>query len=65
MHQQNKDNRDPMRMPTINGKLDTPGVVLRRPAKPKLHGVKENCKWVYKEILGKNWVEAQEEQRIQ
>ena len=52
-------------MPTINSKLNTPGVVLRRSEKARLHWVKENCNWVYEEVLENNWEEAQEEQRIQ
>ena len=73
MHQQNKllghvvraDSQDPMRMPIIDSKLNTPGVVLRRSGKPRLPWVKGNCKWVYKEVLEKDWEETQEEQRIQ
>ena len=65
MHQQNKllghviraDELDPMRLPT-------PGVVLRRMGKPRLHWVRENCKWVYKDVLGKDWSVEHEEQCI-
>ena len=56
MRQQNKllghviraDMLDPMRLPTIDSNLNTPGVFTRRTGKPRLHWVKENCKWVYK-----------------
>ena len=73
MHQQNKllghviraDMQDPMRMPTINRKLNTPSVVLRRSGKPRLHWVEANCKWVYKEVSEKDWDAEQEEQLIQ
>ena len=73
MHQQNKllghviraDRQDPMRMQTINSKLNTPGVVLRRSGKPRLPWVRENCEWVYQEVLEKNWHAEQEEQCIQ
>ena len=52
MHPQNKllghviraDDLDPMRLPTVNKKLLTPGVVLRRTGKPRLHWVRETCK---------------------
>ena len=63
MRQQNKllghviraDTLDPMRLPTINSKLETPGVFWKRTGKPRLHWVKENCKWVYKNVLEKDW----------
>ena len=59
MHQQNKllghviraGKLDPMRLPTIDSKLHTPGVVVRRTGKPRLRWVKENCKWVCKKVL--------------
>ena len=62
MHQQNKlfghvigaDGSDAMRLPTIDSKLNIPGVVFRRSGKPRLHWVKENCKWVYKNVLEKD-----------
>ena len=63
MRQQNKllghviraDILDPMRLPTINSRLETPGVFWKRIGKPRLHWVKENCKWVYKNVLEKDW----------
>ena len=63
MRQQNKlpghvirsDTLDPMRLPTIDRNLNTLGVVIRRTGKPRLHWVKENCKWVYKHVLEKDW----------
>ena len=65
MKQQNKllghvirsDFMDPMRCPTIDKNLDTPGVFLRRSGKPRMHSVKENCKWVYTHVLEKIWPE--------
>ena len=52
MRQQNKllghvirsDTLDPMKLPTIDENLNTPGVVIGRTGKPRLHWVKENCK---------------------
>ena len=63
MRQQNKllghviraDRMDPMRLPTIDSHLNTPGVIWNRTGKPRLHWVKENCKWVYKFVLEKEW----------
>ena len=63
MRQQNKflghvirsDTLDPMRLPTIDRNLNTPGLVLRRTGKPRLHWAKENCKFVYKHVLEKEW----------
>ena len=63
MRQQNKllghviraDRMDPMRLPTIDSNLNTPGVFTKRTGKPRLHWVKENCKWVYKFVLEKEW----------
>ena len=63
MRQQNKllghviraDTMDPMRLPTINSHLETPGVFWKRTGKPRLHWVRENCKWVYKYVLEKEW----------
>ena len=60
-HQQNKllghviraDRLDPMRLPTIDNNLNTPGVVVRKSGKPRLHWVKENCR--YKNVLEKEW----------
>ena len=65
MRQQNKllghviraDRMDPMRLPTIDSNLNTPGVFIKRTGKPRLHWVKENCKWVYKHVLEKHWPE--------
>ena len=62
MRQQNKllghviraDRMDPMRLPTIDSNMNTPGVLRKRFGKPRLHWVKENCKWVYKFVLEKN-----------
>ena len=71
MRQQNKllghiiraDGLDPMRFPTIDQDLNTPGVSIRRSGKPRLHWVKENCKWVYKHVLKKEWpIEPTKEQ---
>ena len=63
MRQQNKllghviraDRMDPMRLHTIDSHLNTPGVVRKRTEKPRVHWVKENCKWVYKFVLEKEW----------
>ena len=63
MRQQNKllghvirvDRLDPLRLPTIDSNLNTPGVLIRRRGKLRLHWVKENCKWVYKFVLEKEW----------
>ena len=63
MRQQNKllghviraDKLDPMRLPTIDSKLNAPRVVIRRSDKPRLHWVKENRKWVYKNVFEKDW----------
>ena len=63
MRQQNKllghviraDRLDPVRLPTIDSNLNTPGVFTKRTGKPRLHWVKENCKWVYKYVLEKDW----------
>ena len=49
------DDMDPMKCPTIDKNLDTPGVFLRRSGKPRMHWVKENCKWVYTHVLEKTW----------
>ena len=49
------DDMDPMKWPTIDRNLDTPGVFIRRSGKPRMHWVKENCKWVYKHVLEKEW----------
>ena len=65
MRQQNKllghviraDRMDPMRLPTNDSNLKTPGVFIKRTGKPRLHWVKENCKWVCKYVLGKEWPE--------
>ena len=54
-----------MRLPTIDSKLNTPGVVVRRTGKPRLHWVKENCKWVYKNVLEEDWDEENDEDCIQ
>ena len=48
------DTLDPMRLPT-NRNLNTPRVVIRRTGKPRLHWVRENCKWAYKHVLEKEW----------
>ena len=63
MRQQNKllghviraDTLDLMRLPTINSRLETPGVFWKRTGKPRLHWVRENCKWIYKYVLEKEW----------
>ena len=65
MRQQNKllghviraDRMDPMRLPTIDSNLKTPGVFTKRTGKPRLHWVKENCKWIYMFVLEKDWPE--------
>ena len=65
MRQQNKllghviraDRMDPMRLSTIDSNLNTPCVFIKRTGKPRLHWVKENCKWVYKFVLEKIWPE--------
>ena len=49
------DRVDPMRLPTIDSNLNTPGVFTKRTGKPRLHWVKENCKWVYEHVLEKEW----------
>ena len=49
------DKRDPMRMPTINDKLETPGVYWKRVGRPRLGWVKENCKWTYAHTLEQIW----------
>ena len=62
MRQQNKllghviraDTLDPMRLPTINSRLETPGVFWKRTGKPRLHWVKENCKWFISMFLRKS-----------
>ena len=41
------DATDPMRMPTINDRLETPGVHWKRVGRPRLGWVKENCKWTF------------------
>ena len=45
----------PMRMPTINDKLETPGIHWKRVGRPRLGWVKENCKWTYEHTLAKAW----------
>ena len=65
MRQQNKlsghviraDRMDPMRLPTIDSDLNTPRDFTKRTGKPRLHWVKDNCKWVYKHVLEKDWPE--------
>ena len=47
------DRMDPMRLPTIDSNLNTPGVFTKRTGKPRLHWVKENCTWVYKFVFEK------------
>ena len=51
------DRMDPLWLPTIDSNLNTPGVFTKRTDKPRLHWVKENCKWVYKSVLEKDWPE--------
>ena len=49
------DKSDPMRMPTINDRLETPGVYWKRVGRPRLGWVKEKCKWTSEHILHKPW----------
>ena len=72
MRQQNKlsghviraDGQEPMRLPTIDSKFNTPGVVIRRRGKPRLHWVKENGKWVCKDGFEKQWDHDNEDECI-
>ena len=58
------DAKDPMRMPTINDKLETPGVHWKRVGRPRLGFVKENCKWTYENTLAKAWNSEDEDSCI-
>jgi hypothetical protein len=49
------DKNDPMRLPTINDKLETPGVHWKRAGRPRLAWVKENCKWTANNTLHIPW----------
>ena len=49
------DKNDPMRLPTINDKLETPGVHTKRVGRPRLGWVKENCKWTAANTLHIPW----------
>ena len=49
------DKTDPMRMPTINDRLETPGVYWKRVGRPRLGWVKENCKWTAEHTFHKPW----------
>ena len=55
------DKNDPMRMPTINDKLETPGVHWKMVGRPRLGWVKENCKWTFEHTLQKAWDSADED----
>ena len=44
-----------MRLPTVDSQLNTPGVIRKRTGKPRLHWVRETCKWVCKFVLEKEW----------
>ena len=54
MNQQNRllgesihaDIQNPLRTPTIDGNLDSPGVYTRRVGRPRYGWVKENCRWI-------------------
>ena len=53
---------DPMRMPAINDRLETPGVFWKRVGRPRLGWVRENCKWTYENTLSTEWnVEDEDE----
>ena len=58
------DASDPMRMPTINDKLETPGVHWKRVGRPRLGWVKENCNWTFEHILAKVWDSEDEDNRV-
>ena len=49
------DKSDPMRMATIDDRLETPGVFKKRVGRPRLGWVTENCKWIYGKTLLKDW----------
>ena len=49
------DANDPMRLPTINEKLETAGVHWKRVGRPRLGWVRENCTWTYEKTLAKEW----------
>ena len=53
------DKNDPMRMLTINDRLETPGVHWKRVGRPRLGWVKENCKWTFGHTLHKAWDSAE------
>ena len=55
------DKNDPMRMPTINDRLETPGVHWKRVGRPRLGWVKENCKWTFEHSLHKARDSAEED----
>ena len=73
MRQQNKflghviraDRLDPMRQPAIDSKLNTPGVVIKRIGKPRMHWVKENCRWIYKSVFDREWDPTNDDECIQ
>ena len=56
---------DPMKMPTIDAKLNTPGVWRKRVGRPRLGWVHENCKWIFENTLMRLWDEADEESCIE
>ena len=49
------DKTDPMRMATINDRLETPGVFRKRVGRPRLGLVSENCKWIHEKTLLSEW----------
>ena len=55
------DKSDPMRTPTINDRLETPGVHWKRVGRPRLGWVKENCKWTSEHTLHTPWNSDDEE----
>ena len=56
---------DPMKMPTIDAKLNTPGVWRKRVGRPRLGWVHENCKWTFENTLMRIWDEADEESCVE
>ena len=52
---------DLMRQPTINKDLRTPGVFTRRPGRPRLDWLDENCKWTYKSVCDSEWGENKDD----
>ena len=58
------DDDDPMKMPTIDARLNTPGVHWKRVGRPRLGWVTENCKWTYENTLLREWDSEDEDKCI-